>query len=58
MEVDLNANALDKVTVQASTDGKWVGVSRLKSRRGSYQDFDGSGASKSHEKLKALHLRA
>jgi SAM-dependent methyltransferase len=57
MEVTLDPKMLDKATVQASTDGKWVTVPRLKPRR-SYQDFDGSGSSKSHEKLKALHLES
>jgi SAM-dependent methyltransferase len=58
VKVDLAAEALDKVAVQASTDGKWVEVARLKPRHRSYQDFDGSGASRSHEKLKALHLES
>jgi protein-L-isoaspartate O-methyltransferase len=58
MKVNLAADLLDKVTVQASTDEKWVDVTKLKPRRRSYQDFDGSGASRSHEKLKALHLES
>jgi SAM-dependent methyltransferase len=57
MSVNLSSEALSKITVQASTGGKWVDVARMKPR-GSYQDFDGTGASKSHEKLKALHLES
>jgi SAM-dependent methyltransferase len=55
--VSLAPEALDKVTVQASSDGRWVDIPRIKPRR-SYQDFDGKGSSKSHEKLKALHLES
>lgn len=65
IKVGLAADVLAKVTVQASTGGKWIELARVRpreprSQRGqrSYQDFDGTGASKSHEKLAALHLRS
>lgn len=62
MAVTLAAGDPQRVTVQARTDGKWVDLARIRPRSArvsqtrSYQDFDGSGASKSQEKLKALHL--
>jgi SAM-dependent methyltransferase len=57
MPVALDAEALAKVAVQASTGGSWVDIARVRPRpRRHYQDFDGTGSSKSHEKLKALRL--
>jgi SAM-dependent methyltransferase len=55
--VRLDTVVLSKVIVQASTGGQWVDMARVRPARvGHYQDFDGKGSSKSHEKLAALRL--
>jgi SAM-dependent methyltransferase len=60
MKVSLDSDVLAKVAVQASTGGSWVDMARVRPPqiRRHYQDFDGTGSSKSHEKLKALRLES
>ena len=50
---------LRNLKVLASSGRDWTPLKHTKrkaQRKGSYQDFDGTGSSKSHEKLKALRL--
>jgi len=51
-------NALARIIVEAYVDRAWIPLKRVKplANRHSYQDFDGTGASKSKEKLAALRL--
>lgn len=55
----ITAADLPKLQVLTSSGSDWAPLKRIKQKaraKGSYQDFDGRGASKSHEKLKALRL--
>lgn len=57
--VALSNSDIEQVLVQASPDGQtWFDLKKITSRKssGSYQDFDGDGASKSGAKLAALML--
>ena len=59
IEVNLEEPDLNKVHVEALFDKKWIKLKKADSKKnktGGYQDFDGTGASKSHEKLNALRL--
>lgn len=59
INVELGSDEIKMVSVEALDGKKWVKLKKVpqaKSRAGGYQDFDGTGASKSHEKLKALKL--
>lgn len=59
IEVQLNADEIATVRIEAQDGKKWVPIQRFNpsiKQGGGYQDFDGSGGSKSHEKLKALKL--
>lgn len=55
----ISAADLANLTVLTSSGSEWTSLERIKRgapAKRSYQDFEGDGASKSHEKLKALRL--
>ncbi len=59
IRLSLSDEEVDKVSVETFDGENWCPLKRATSRSNSsntYQDFDGNGSSKSHEKLKALRL--